>query len=146
MRVVKLVTLVVGGLVVVLAVILDEVNERNDVLAAGLILFSLTASTYFLAWPVSRDDETSHHQGYKFYNPHTPARIIHRFLSRSDESVDLSAKELELLLKAKYLKHEFFKTAYLGQATEFGKCRLATTTLYKRPLLSGKSKARQTSD
>ncbi len=57
MRVVKLVTLVVGALVVVLAVILDEVNERNDVLAAGLILFSLTASTYFLAWPVSRDDE-----------------------------------------------------------------------------------------
>ncbi len=57
MRVVKLVTLVVGGLVVVLAVILDEVNERNDLLGAGLILFSLTASTYFLAWPVSRDDE-----------------------------------------------------------------------------------------
>ena len=53
----KLVTLVVGALVVVFAVILDEVNERNDLLGAGLILFSLTASTYFLAWPVSRDDE-----------------------------------------------------------------------------------------
>ena len=49
--------LVVGALVVVFAVIFDEVNERNDVLGAGLLLFSLTASTYFLAWPVSRDDE-----------------------------------------------------------------------------------------
>ncbi len=49
--------LVVGALVVVFAVILDEVNERNDWLGAGLLLFSLTASTYFLAWPVSRDDE-----------------------------------------------------------------------------------------
>ena len=57
MRAVKLGTLVVGALVVVFAVILDEVNERNDLLGAGLILFSLTASTYFLAWPVSRDDE-----------------------------------------------------------------------------------------
>ncbi len=53
----KLVVLLVGALVVVLAVILDTVNERNDWLGAGLLLFSLTASTYFLAWPVSRDDE-----------------------------------------------------------------------------------------
>ena len=53
----KLVILLVGALVVLLAVILDNVNERNDWLAAGLILFSLTASTYFLAWPVSRDDQ-----------------------------------------------------------------------------------------
>ncbi len=49
--------LVVGALVVVLSVILHDVNERNDLLGAGLLLFSLTASTYFLAWPVSRDDE-----------------------------------------------------------------------------------------
>ena len=56
-RAVKLVILLVGALVVLLAVILDNVNERNDWLAAGLILFSLTASTYFLAWPGSRDDQ-----------------------------------------------------------------------------------------
>ncbi len=56
-RAVKFGILVVGALVVVFAVILDEVNERNDWLGAGLLLFSLTASTYFLAWPVSRDDE-----------------------------------------------------------------------------------------
>jgi len=54
---VKLGILVVGALVVVIAVILDGVSERNDWLGAGLLLFSLTASTYFLAWPVSRDDE-----------------------------------------------------------------------------------------
>ena len=56
-RAVKLVILLVGALVVVLAIILDDVNERNDWLGAGLLLFSLTASTYFLAWPVSRDDQ-----------------------------------------------------------------------------------------
>ncbi len=46
-----------GALVVVIAIILDGLSERNDWAAAGLLLFSLTASTYFLAWPVSRDDE-----------------------------------------------------------------------------------------
>ncbi len=62
----KLGTLLVGALVVVFAVILDEVNERNDWLAAGLLLFSLTASTYFLAWPVSRDDERNWRFNPKF--------------------------------------------------------------------------------
>ncbi len=62
----KLVTLVVGALIVVLAVSLDTVNERNDWLAAGLLLFSLTASTYFFAWPVSRDDERRWHFNPKF--------------------------------------------------------------------------------
>ncbi len=55
-----------GALVVVLAVILDDVNERNDWLGAGLLLFSLTASTYFLAWPVSRDDERNWRFNSKF--------------------------------------------------------------------------------
>ena len=53
----KLVILLVGALVVVIAIILDGFSERNDWAAAGLLLFSLAASTYFLAWPVSRDDE-----------------------------------------------------------------------------------------
>ncbi len=55
-----------GALVVVLAVILDNVNERNDWLGAGLLLFSLTASTYFLAWPLSRDDERNWRFNTKF--------------------------------------------------------------------------------
>jgi len=54
---VKFGILVVGALAVVIAVIQGGVSERNDWLGAGLLLFSLTASTYFLAWPVSRDDE-----------------------------------------------------------------------------------------
>ncbi len=62
----KLVILLVGALVVVLAVILGNVNERNDLLGAGLLLFSLTASTYFLAWPVSRDDERNWRFNSKF--------------------------------------------------------------------------------
>ena len=62
----KLVLLVVGALVVVLASILDDLNERNDWFAAGLLLFSLTASTYFLAWPVSRDDERNWRFNPKF--------------------------------------------------------------------------------
>ncbi len=53
----KLVILLVGALVVVIAIILDGLSERNDWAAAGLLLFSLTASTYFFGWPVSRDDE-----------------------------------------------------------------------------------------
>ncbi len=65
-RAVKFGILVVGALVVVFAVILDEVNERNDWLGAGLLFFSLTASTYFLAWPVSRDDERNWRFNPKF--------------------------------------------------------------------------------
>ena len=65
-RTVKLVILLVGALVVVLAIILGNVNERNDLLGAGLLLFSLTASTYFLAWPVSRDDEGNWRFNSKF--------------------------------------------------------------------------------
>jgi hypothetical protein len=62
----KLVLLVVGALVVVLASVLDNVNERNDWLAVGLLLFSLTASTYFVVWPVSRDDERNWRFNPKF--------------------------------------------------------------------------------
>ena len=62
----KLVILLVGALVVVLAVVLGNVNERNDLLGAGLLLFSLTASTYFLAWPVSRDDKGNWRFNSKF--------------------------------------------------------------------------------
>ncbi len=62
----KLGVLVVGALVVVIAVILHDVNERNDWLGAGLFLFSVTASTYFLAWPVSSDDERNWRFNPKF--------------------------------------------------------------------------------
>ncbi len=58
--------LVVGALAVVIAVIQGGVSERNDWLGAGLLLFSLTASTYFLAWPVSRDDERNWRFNPKF--------------------------------------------------------------------------------
>ena len=62
----KLVILLVGALVVVIAIILDGLSERNDWAAAGLLLFSLTASTYFLAWPVSRDDKGNWRFNSKF--------------------------------------------------------------------------------
>ena len=53
----KLVILIIGALLVVYGIIQDGLSERNDWAAGGLLLFSLTASTYFLAWPVSRDDQ-----------------------------------------------------------------------------------------
>lgn len=62
----KLVTLVAAALVVVLASILGNLNERNDWAAVGLLLFSLAASTYFPAWPVSRDDERNWRFNTKF--------------------------------------------------------------------------------
>ena len=62
----KLAILVLGAFVVVIAIILDGLSDRNDWAAAGLLLFSLTASTYFLAWPVFRDEERNWRFNPKF--------------------------------------------------------------------------------
>ena len=62
----KLVLLSAGALLVVIGMVLDGLSDRNDWAAAGLLLFSLTALTYFLSWPVSRDDEQNWHFNPKF--------------------------------------------------------------------------------
>lgn len=53
----KLAILVVGALLFIVSVIWRGFSVGNDFAAAGLFLFCLTASTYFLTWPVSRDEE-----------------------------------------------------------------------------------------
>ncbi len=49
--------LAVGALLLIVSVIRGGFSVGNDFAAAGLFLFCLTASTYFLTWPVSRDEE-----------------------------------------------------------------------------------------
>ncbi len=49
--------LAVGALLVIVSVIWGGFSVGNRYAAAGLFLFCLTASTYFVTWPVSRDEE-----------------------------------------------------------------------------------------
>ncbi len=49
--------LAVGALLLIVSVAWRGFSVGNDFAAAGLFLFCLTASTYFLTWPVSRDEE-----------------------------------------------------------------------------------------
>ena len=49
--------LAVGALLFIVSVIWRGFSVGNDFAAAGLFLFCLTASTYFMTWPVSRDEE-----------------------------------------------------------------------------------------
>ncbi len=53
----KFAILVVGALLLIVSVIRGGFSVGNDFAAAGLVLFCLTASTYFLTWPVTRDEE-----------------------------------------------------------------------------------------
>ncbi len=53
----KLVVLVVGALLLISSIIWGGLSVGNDFAAAGLFLFCLSASSYFIAWPVSRDEE-----------------------------------------------------------------------------------------
>jgi hypothetical protein len=57
MTAMRLVILIIGVLLVAIGIIQDGLSERNEWAAGGLFLFSWTASTYFLTWPVSRDDQ-----------------------------------------------------------------------------------------
>ncbi len=49
--------LAVGALLVIVSVIMGGFSVGNRYAAAGLFLFCLTASTYFVTWAVSRDEE-----------------------------------------------------------------------------------------
>jgi hypothetical protein len=53
----KLAIVVVGALIVIVSVIQGGFSVGNRYAAAGLLLFCLSASTYFITWPVSRDEE-----------------------------------------------------------------------------------------
>lgn len=60
----RLAILIIGVLLVAIGMIQDGLSERNEWAAGDLFLFSWTASTYFLTWPLSRDDR----QNWRF-NP-----------------------------------------------------------------------------
>ena len=53
----KLAILAVGALLLIVSVIRGGFSVGNDFAAAGLVLFCLSASTYFITWPVTRDEE-----------------------------------------------------------------------------------------
>ena len=57
MKVAKVVILIVGALVFVYGLATVGLSVGNQVVAGGLLLFCLTASSYFLVLPVSRDRE-----------------------------------------------------------------------------------------
>ena len=57
----KLVILLVGALLVVFGLIRDGVNLYNEFAAAGLLVFCLGGASYFIAWPMSRDEEQKWH-------------------------------------------------------------------------------------
>ena len=57
MGVARVVILVIGGGVLVTGLVQSGLSVGNELAAAGLLLFCLTASSYFLAWPVSRDSK-----------------------------------------------------------------------------------------
>ena len=53
----KLVILLVGVLIIVVGLIRDGMSLFNDLAAVGLLVFCLGAASYFIAWPLSRNEE-----------------------------------------------------------------------------------------
>ncbi len=53
----KLVILLLGMLLIVIGVVRDGMTLFNNFAAAGLLLFCLGGASYFIAWPLSRDEE-----------------------------------------------------------------------------------------
>ncbi len=57
MKLVKPVILSIGAIVFVVGLIRSGLSVGNALAALGLLVFSLGASSYFLAWPVSKDEQ-----------------------------------------------------------------------------------------
>ncbi len=54
----RLAIVAVGALLFIISVVIrGGLSVGNHFAAAGLFLFCVSASTYFLTWPVSRDEE-----------------------------------------------------------------------------------------
>ncbi len=53
----KLVILLLGVLLIVIGLVRDGMTLFNNFAAAGLLLFCLGGASYFIAWPLSRDEE-----------------------------------------------------------------------------------------
>ena len=57
----KLVILLIGVLIIVVGLIRDGMSLFNDLAAVGLLVFCLGAASYFIAWPLSRNEEQKWH-------------------------------------------------------------------------------------
>jgi hypothetical protein len=66
MRVAKVVVLLVGVLVFVYGLATGGLSVGNQVAAGGLLLFCLTAASYFIALPVSRDEQGQWRPNFDF--------------------------------------------------------------------------------
>ncbi len=53
----KVVILLVGALLIVIGLIRDGLTLFNNFAAFGLLLFCLGGASYFIAWPVSQNEE-----------------------------------------------------------------------------------------
>ncbi len=53
----KIVLLLVGVLIIVIGIIRDGMSLFNDLAAVGLLVFCLGGASYFIAWPLSRNEE-----------------------------------------------------------------------------------------
>ncbi len=53
----KLVILLLGVLLIVIGLVRAGMTLFNNFAAAGLLLFCLGGASYFIAWPLSRDEE-----------------------------------------------------------------------------------------
>ncbi len=53
----KLVILLVGVLLIVIGLIRGGMTLFNNFAAAGLLVFCLGGASYFIAWPLSRNEE-----------------------------------------------------------------------------------------
>ncbi len=57
MKLVKPVILSIGVIVFLVGLIRSGLSVGNALAALGLLIFSLGASSYFMAWPVSKDEQ-----------------------------------------------------------------------------------------
>jgi len=53
----KLVILLVGVLIIVIGLIRDGMSLFSDLAAVGLLVFCLGGASYFIGWPLSRNEE-----------------------------------------------------------------------------------------
>ncbi len=53
----KLVVVLLGVVLIIIGLIRDSRILYNDFVAAGLLVFCLGAASYFIAWPLSRNED-----------------------------------------------------------------------------------------
>ena len=66
MRVARVAILAIGALVFIIGLVQSGLSVGNELALMGLLLFCLTAAGYFIAWPVSRDDQGQWRPNFDF--------------------------------------------------------------------------------